>query len=1693
MQDREDNSHAHTPILRQSPRLAAASCNSAVGLGFQAAPDALGICLLLLVLPLAASAQNPQVAQGGSATLSPVGSDGPAYGANWDIVTSAGTAIADSNTPNGWTAAPIGKGGSSISISAPSSATVAVGDEVRVYDIMGAGSSISAYFDVVSGGGGGGSASLSTLTLSPSTVVSAQTSTGTVALSAASSTDTTVSLSSSNASLATVPATVIIPAGSISQTFTVTAGTVASQSIAQISATYSGTTLTQNLTINPASAASLSTLTLSPGSIIGAQSGGTTTTGTVTLSAPAPASGVVVSLTSDHTSLVALPATVTIPADSSSNTFTVTAGYVPYQTTVQISAIYNSATLTQTLTVNPWLNSFTVTPSGNVVGGASLTGTITLNAQAVGSGLGVTIASSDPSVTAPSGTDGDHKVTVPTGQSSVTFTMATSAVAVSTPATVTATYGSQSLSQYLTIVPLLGSLSISPYSVTGGTSAYGTVHLNGPAPSATVINLSKGASDPVSVPASVTIPANSTDSQQFAIATSAVQSVANSVVTASYAGASVTCGLAVNPIQISSVSLDPSQVVGGNPSTGTVTLSGAAPPGGVTVTLSSSDPSVALPDASVTVPEGQTSAPFNVTTSAVSYASYINIQAGYGGLSNYGYLTVTPLLESVALDDNTVVGGGTVSGTVTLYGAAPPGGDLIALNSDSDSATVTPVSVTIPAGQNTATFQVSTSPVAQEAYANITASDSESSVETWLDIEPLLAYMTLDPYSIYSGGISQGTIVLNAEAPPGGVTIVLSSSDTTVATVPASVTVPSGSSISPSFTITAQAVATNASTIISGTYNSTDTVQANLYVQPLLSSVSISPNPVISGGSATGTVNLSGTAPSDITVTLASDNPSAATVPASMVIYAGQSSGTFPVAAQAVTVSSAANISASYGGATQSTRLSVVPLIASVSLNPSKVVGGDPSVATVSFNIPAPAGVSLTLTSSNPAATFPDGSTLSVSQGSYNATFNIATTAVASETPVTITVSYGGVSQTAILTIEPMPTLAYIGIHQTHYTNGIANGDSTDTLTGGQNGYANVTLTGIAPAAGITVTLSSSDHTLGTVPETVTVAGGQTYATFNVTTFPVAVDSTGLVTGTYGTANVSQTLYVDRPRLVGFTFDQGSTAGGSTDVATLELDGPAPEGGFTVQMSETPTGAAAISGATLPTTVTIAYNTTTGTAPVQMSTVNTPVTLTFTAQAVEAGSVPITGGESLTATVGLVLSTLHAADLLMPKAIQLQWNVTAVGNFLLYRDGVQIATLGNTMTAYTDAFNWTSGQTYKYDIYDDNSNPKTLLSSEQAIPYLEPAIQDQAVDSRLDPRYSANVLLDHAFGSAAYKGGLFAGFASDPSRVGRSFAQFNLNSQPSNGVFRTGKVNAYFVTGYTDNGPVNVTVGCQTIANNAWSAPSLTWDTAPTPADFNPAGTTNTTAIQYDPSVPGGLTATGGNGQVSLAWVPPNTQKTVASYTVWYGPYPGYYNQSITGVAETSATVTGLTNDTTYYFVVQAVYADGTTTGNSPSVSATPPTVLGTSVGPNVWCSWDLGGDILAAIQGGHPLYSVAWASTNETQQGWVYFAKTEYGAALGPNVIDLWSIPTLVRLDVPQSIAISDSGTGIVTVNGIGLQGSAVVQLSSSNASVATVPDSITVTGLNRNFAITPHGVGSAIITASLGGVSIQKSITVQ
>lgn len=433
---------------------------------------------------------------------------------------------------------------------------------------------------------------------------------------------TVVTLESSNPSVAAVPATVTVPAAMQSESFQILTTTVATPTPVTITATYGAISLTSVVHVMPA-ADSLVSVELTS-SIV---AGGGRTKATINLNGPAPVGGATVTLSSDLP-VATVPASVTIPAESTSTTVTITTGSVAASTTANISATYNGLTKSTSLKVNPTaLESVAVEPA-DVAGGVASSIVVTLSAPAPTGGVQIALESGNTSIVSV-----PAQVTVPAGQSSATFLAAvlTTAPAVPTSVSVRAVYEGVTLACYVRVTPsaVPTNLFFDPNKLAGGQSSIGIVEINSPAPTGgAVVTLATSDTTLVTLPASVTVPEGTTIGT-FNLSTSAVTSMTTVSIIATAGGVGRSELITILPTSLQSLSLVPSAIGAGNTSTGQVTMSNPAPTGGALVALSSSDTAVATVPATVTVPEGATSATFSVTTAPVDLGSTQTISASY--------------------------------------------------------------------------------------------------------------------------------------------------------------------------------------------------------------------------------------------------------------------------------------------------------------------------------------------------------------------------------------------------------------------------------------------------------------------------------------------------------------------------------------------------------------------------------------------------------------------------------------------------------------------------------------------------------------------------------------------------------------------------------------------------------------------------------------------------------------------------------------------------------------------------------------------------------------------------------------------------------------------------------------------------------------------------------------------------------
>jgi len=174
--------------------------------------------------------------------------------------------------------------------------------------------------------------------------------------------------------------------------------------------------------------------------------GGNSITGIVTLTSPAPATGVTVSLSSDN-SVATVASSVSVPRGASRSTFTITTSPVSTVTTVTITATCEGTTSADTVTVlRPSPLRVILSPDA-VTGGDVSVATIQLNGAAPSGGITVSASSSNSAAFM------RDTITIPEGNSSAQFRILTRPVLATRRPVITATAGETTVRAVLTVHP----------------------------------------------------------------------------------------------------------------------------------------------------------------------------------------------------------------------------------------------------------------------------------------------------------------------------------------------------------------------------------------------------------------------------------------------------------------------------------------------------------------------------------------------------------------------------------------------------------------------------------------------------------------------------------------------------------------------------------------------------------------------------------------------------------------------------------------------------------------------------------------------------------------------------------------------------------------------------------------------------------------------------------------------------------------------------------------------------------------------------------------------------------------------------------------------------------------------------------------------------------------------------------------
>ncbi len=563
--------------------------------------------------------------------------------------------------------------------------------------------------------------------------------------------------------------------------------------------------------------------------------------------------------------------------------------------------------------------------------------------------------------------------------------------------------------------PSVGSVTLAPSTLPGGlgVSTTGTVTLTQAAPSGgaqVTVSLPNGTSyasfnsetsDVDSV--TIDIPAGSTTAT-FTVFTKAVLVNQLVKVRATYTGTFKETTLQVVPWLVSQ-QLPSSTMVGGDPNNmrGVVTLAAPAPTGGVAIALSASDSAVQFVGLPFTIPAGQTSAQFTLTSDGVDAPRAITVQATLLGLTKSSSLTLLPAtLQSITLTPSTVAGGSPSVATITLNGKAGALPYTATITSDNSHAIPAGTTVTIDPQNVSSTVgvNINTTPVTTSTSANITATHAASTghpaaaKSATLTIQPVLVSgLVLSPTTVESGATSEATLTLSTAAPTGGARVYVSSSDTGIARVFAEddsalptdgigayVLVPEGDTQA-TFHVTGRYVQANSTVAISAGGGVGTPKTANLTVKAINFSLTLNPTSTIGSSTGsnvvTGTVLLAtGNATEDVTFAVSTNNSTvfpSGTFDASVTIAAGDSSATFSLRPKGVISQQSVIVTVAFGTNTQAKTLVVRPVGMSSLTSLQKTVRGGGQINLVAnFEADTSVTADLVLTTNLPSA-FPTG------------------------------------------------------------------------------------------------------------------------------------------------------------------------------------------------------------------------------------------------------------------------------------------------------------------------------------------------------------------------------------------------------------------------------------------------------------------------------------------------------------------------------------------------------------------------------------------------------------------------------------------------------------------------------------------------------------------------------------------------
>ena len=279
-----------------------------------------------------------------------------------------------------------------------------------------------------------------------------------------------------------------------------------------------------------------------------------------------------------------MPASATVAANATTATFTASTGTIPSSQSAAITAALNGSSQTVTLLLTGCvLISSLQCALPTLASGAYTLCTVTLTGQAPAGGAVITLSTNNPMLKVP------QSPSVAAGATSVNFTAGTGYFSTDQSGVITASYNGSSATanESLSASVALEGLRCPVTTLSQNSSATCTAILMQAIPAGATVAVSLSSSDPaLQIPVLQPVVPNQSSQVNFSVTTGGLTANKTATLTVSLYGVAMTVKFTlIAPLTVSALQCNANRLASNSSTACTVTLTGAAPTGGASVSL----------------------------------------------------------------------------------------------------------------------------------------------------------------------------------------------------------------------------------------------------------------------------------------------------------------------------------------------------------------------------------------------------------------------------------------------------------------------------------------------------------------------------------------------------------------------------------------------------------------------------------------------------------------------------------------------------------------------------------------------------------------------------------------------------------------------------------------------------------------------------------------------------------------------------------------------------------------------------------------------------------------------------------------------------------------------------------------------------------------------------------------------------